>query len=220
MSDILSSLNGRGVVVVGGSGVLGHGVVNGLRNVGCTVAVVDRSLPENPFMDLPGVDQPIFVRADIRDAGDVEAAYEQVDKHIEGLTAVVNAVGTCGHDQPSEDMSEEDWREVIDVNLSGTFWSCQQAARRMLPTGRGSIVNFSSLAGVLVSRSYRTVHYHAAKAALNSLTKALAVEWGGRGVPLTRLHPARSELGGAPDLGRTAQANCAASIAMTPPQCP
>jgi NAD(P)-dependent dehydrogenase (short-subunit alcohol dehydrogenase family) len=75
------------------------------------------------------------------------------------------------------------------VNLSGPFWVCQQAARRMLRHGRGSIVNTASLAGVRIVRNQPHVHYNATKAGLITMGQALADEWGPHGVRVNTIAP-------------------------------
>jgi len=186
MFDILASLHGKAAVVVGGSHGMGDAIVKGLEAAGAEVVIVDLTPPDAPDgEDAP----PNYVAADITDPASVAAAYEQVDQRLGRLDCVINTVGVSGRDQASEDMPESEWRASIDVNLNGTFWSCQQAARRMLPAGGGTIVNFSSLAGIMVARTFRTVHYHAAKAAQNAMTRSLAAEWGPRGIRVNGIAP-------------------------------
>lgn len=187
--DTFGSLRGRGAVVVGGGGVLGLAIADGLRRAGSGVVIVDGECPARTRADQPGVGQPVFVKADVRDPDDVEAAFRQADHHLDQLAAVVNVPGAAGRQQPSQDLSEEEWQDILDRRLSGVFWSCQQAARRMLGAGGGSIVNVSSLAGVLIDRHDQRVHYHTANGAINTLTKGLAVEWGGCGVRVNAVAP-------------------------------
>jgi NAD(P)-dependent dehydrogenase (short-subunit alcohol dehydrogenase family) len=187
--DIISSLHGQGAVVVGGATVAGRQVVDGLRRAGCAVVVVDAEPSGSLYADLGGVEQPAFVKADIRHPDHIEGAFQQVDEHLDTIAALVTLVDATGEQQPSEDLAGREWQDVLDLKLNGVFWSCQQAARRMLAAGTGSIVNVSSLAGVLIDKHDRRVHYHAANSAVNTLTKGLAVEWGSRGVRVNAVAP-------------------------------
>jgi NAD(P)-dependent dehydrogenase (short-subunit alcohol dehydrogenase family) len=187
---MVSSLRGQGAVVVGGATAAGQSVVDGLRRAGSTVVVIDAAPPVRNYAELTQSPQPTLVKADVRDPDQVVAAWEQVDEHLTGGVAVlVTLVDAGGEQHAAEELAGEEWQDVLDRQLSGVFWSCQQAARRMLPSGRGSIVNVSSLAGVLIDKFDRRVHHHAANSAVNTLTKGLAVEWSGRGVRVNAIAP-------------------------------
>ena len=187
--DTFGSLRGRGAVVVGGGSGLGLEIAHGLRRAGSSVVIIARECPARTRASQPGVAQPVFVEADVRDPDAVEAAFRVADHHIGRLAAVINVPDATGRQQPSQDLSDEEWQDILDQRLSGVFWSCQQAARRMLVAGRGSIVNVSSLAGMLIDRYDQRVHYHTANGAINTLTKGLAVEWAGRGVRVNAVAP-------------------------------
>lgn len=190
MIDMLSSLQGQAAVVFGAGAVFGPPVVAALQAAGATVAAIDEQPLEKLYADLPDAERPLVVPADLRDPDRVAAAYAAVDQHHGELAVVINAAGATGAlDRAAEELTEAQWQEGIERTLDATFWSCQQAARRMLPLGRGSIVNITSLAGVLIARSHRAVADHAARSGVNMLTKALAVEWGGRGVRVNAVAP-------------------------------
>jgi NAD(P)-dependent dehydrogenase (short-subunit alcohol dehydrogenase family) len=188
---------------------MGLAAVRGLVELGAAVAVIDR--PADCVAgrdDLAGV---VVVEAELRDHAAVEAAYSSVDAELPSLKAVINAAGIARPDEASVEMSETTWRASIDENVSGLFWSCQQAGRRMLHLGEGSIVNLASLCGLQVARRYRAVHYHAAKAGVIAMTRALAAEWGDRGVRVNSIAPgafmidAPEELSGSDSDQRMAQ---------------
>lgn len=180
------SLAGRGVVVVGGANGVGAAVARGFIEAGANVVTIDMGDPGEPW---PGGKEPARVRADISRRDEVLTAFAEADSYIPRLDVLVNTVGISGADTPSELMWESEWRKVLDVNLTGVFFCCQEAAQRMLPNGSGAIVNYSSLAGVSVAKHYRTVHYHAAKAALITMTSALAAEWGRKGIRVNCIAP-------------------------------
>jgi NAD(P)-dependent dehydrogenase (short-subunit alcohol dehydrogenase family) len=86
-------------------------------------------------------------------------------------------------------MAEAQWQRMLDVNLSGVFYSCQAEATVMLRRRRGSIVNIASMSGVIVNRGIQQAHYNSAKAAVIHLSKSLAMEWCDRGIRVNSISP-------------------------------
>ena len=86
-------------------------------------------------------------------------------------------------------VTDEHWRNVIDVNLNGTFWCCRAFGRHMLAAKRGSIVNVGSMSGFIVNRPQGQISYNASKAGVHHLTKSLAAEWADRGVRVNAVAP-------------------------------
>ena len=101
---------------------------------------------------------------------------------------VCNA-GIARSETPAEDVTDEHWLNVIDVNLNGLFWCCRAFGRHMLAAGRGSIINIGSMSGVIVNKPQPQAYYNASKAAVHHLTKSLAAEWGARGVRVNAVAP-------------------------------
>jgi NAD(P)-dependent dehydrogenase (short-subunit alcohol dehydrogenase family) len=125
-------------------------------------------------------------RGDVSDPAAVAALAEQVRARFGRVDLLVNNAG-ISLITPAEDTSAEQWRRVLDVNLTGPFLLCQAFGRLMLEAGVGSIVNVASIAG-LRGVSDRAA-YNASKHGLIGLTRTLAAEWGGRGVRVNAVCP-------------------------------
>ena len=91
--------------------------------------------------------------------------------------------------QCAEDVADEHWLNVIDVNLNGLFWCCRAFGKPMLAAGRGAIVNIGSMSGYIVNKPQPQAYYNASKAAVHHLTRSLAAEWAPRGVRVNAVAP-------------------------------
>lgn len=111
---------------------------------------------------------------------------DQIHQDFDRLDVLVNNAG-LGANHPAEDVTEEDWDDMMDVNLKGLFFCCQAAGRIMLQQKRGRIINMSSQAGVVGIRQHAV--YSASKGGVNLLTKVLALEWSSRGVTVNAVAP-------------------------------
>jgi NAD(P)-dependent dehydrogenase (short-subunit alcohol dehydrogenase family) len=116
------------------------------------------------------------------------ATARTVVDQLGGLDVLVNMAGICPTVRRSEDLADAEWQQVLDVNLSGTFYCCREAARHMIHAGSGgSIINVSSAHGS--TGVIRMAAYGASKGGVENLTRSLAIEWAPQGVRVNCLAP-------------------------------
>jgi 3-oxoacyl-[acyl-carrier protein] reductase len=169
-----ASLEGKTALVTGGSRGIGAAIARELAAAGASVVLSYRSgkdEAEAVAAEIGGT----AVAADVSDAG----AAAQLVKDAGDIDVLVNNAGLT-RDGLIMRMPDEDWREVIETNLSGCFYTCRAAARGMMKKRGGAIVNISSIVGVHGNPGQ--TNYSASKAGIIGFTKALARELGTRGV--------------------------------------
>jgi len=168
------SLDGKRALVTGGSRGIGRAVALELGRAGADVVVGYRSEADQAEVVASEVGGRA-VQADVSDA-------EQAKALVEGagdIDVLVNNAGTT-RDGVLARMLDEDWRTVLETNLSSTFYTCRAAARGMMKRRAGAIVNISSIVGV--HGNWGQTNYAASKAGIIGFTKSLARELGSRGV--------------------------------------
>src|SRR5258708_1894854 len=117
-----------------------------------------------------------------------EAGADVVGRHGK-IDILVNNAGIARSETPAENVTDEHWLNVIDVNLNGTFWCCRAFGSHMLKARSGAIVNIGSMSGFIVNKPQEQSYYNASKAAVHHLTKSLAAEWVARGVRVNAVPP-------------------------------
>jgi NAD(P)-dependent dehydrogenase (short-subunit alcohol dehydrogenase family) len=190
-------LAGEVAVVIGGTGVLGGALAEGLAQAGAQVAVLGRNAERGAARVnaiKTGGGHAAFFSADAISRDSLRAAQLAIERSLGAPTLLVNAAGgtdpkvTVTADRAVEQIALEDWRANFDLNLvGGVLLPCQEFGPAMAKRGRGSIINLASVsAHVPLSR---VVAYSAAKAAVLSLTQFLAREWAAKGVRVNSITP-------------------------------
>ncbi|MGD1833671.1 MAG: SDR family oxidoreductase [Sphaerochaetaceae bacterium] len=215
MEDALFSVKGRVAIVTGALGQLGAEFANELLSRGARVAVFARNLREESISTLYKEDDiqqknVLFFKVDITKKNEIKTALDQVLETMGVPHILVNNAGIDTQPSappevsgPFEDFPEEVFREVVEVNLVGTFLMTQAVGALMGKEGRGSIINIGSIYGMLspVQDIYaykkeqtgvpfiKPVAYSAAKSGLYNLTRYCATYWGKSGVRVNTLTP-------------------------------
>lgn len=173
----LFDLSGQTAVVVGGNGVLGAAMAEGLAAYGASVAIVGRDTGKaeqvvKQITEAGGTAKAF--KADVLSKPDLEALADEVESWKGGTDILVNAPG-MNSPTPFLDLDMEEYDKIMDVNLKGIVMTCQIFAKRMIDQGKqGSIINISSVSSTTPLSKVFT--YSVSKAGLNSVTQYLARE--------------------------------------------
>ena len=181
-------LDGRTAFVTGGAQGIGWACADALAEAGARVTIADRdeAATARGVAELRAKGHAADgVLLDVADPDAVTAAAEAAG----AVDVLVNNAGIARSDTPAEEVADEHWRHVLDVNLNGTFWCARAFGRGMLAAGRGAIVNIGSMSGLIVNRPQPQSYYNASKAAVHQLTRSLAAEWAPRGVRVNAVAP-------------------------------
>lgn len=187
----LFDLQQQVAVVTGGANGIGLMAVETLARAGARVVLtdVDAEVAERAAAAL--CDQGLEVSArslEVTDEAAVQALFTGLSNDYGRLDVLINSAGTAKR-SATVDTTLDDWNRVINVNLTGLFLCCREAARLMLAQRRGSVINMSSIMGHSGGGIYPNPAYHASKGAVVNLTRALAAEWGEHGVRVNDIAP-------------------------------
>ena len=185
------SLAGRVSVVTGANRGIGRALVTALAEAGSDVVLLVRdpqgAQPVVTELAALGV-RAAAVGADVTNTEQVEAAVAETLATMGRVDVLVNNAGACIH-KAALDVTPQEWREVLDVNVNGV-WNCAQAfGREMVSQGSGVIINVGSMSGQIVNRPQWQPAYNTSKAAVHHLTRSLAAEWAPHGVRVNALAP-------------------------------
>lgn len=180
-------LTGQRALVTGAARGIGAAIAEALAEAGAHVILTDLGTAAEPTAQALR-DKGYSAEAAALDVTD-RAAVDALAETVGALDVLVNNAGIAISNHPAEDMTDEVWNKVLDVNLNGTFWCCRAFGKRMLAQGKGSIVNIGSMSADIVNRPQEQVNYNASKAAVHHLTRSLAAEWGERGVRVNAVAP-------------------------------
>lgn len=189
----LFDLTGKVAIVTGAGSGLGVKFAEGLAEAGAQVVCSGRR-QENidvtaATLRAAGHDA-IAIRADVTDEAAIQAMVQQTIGHYGKVDILVNNAGVANVGPP-EDIPLDEWKWVVDVNLTGVFLSAQAVAREMIKAGNGgSIINIASILGAGASEPSAATAYAATKGAVVNLTRDLAVHWAPYNIRVNALGPA------------------------------
>ncbi|CAN5124588.1 SDR family oxidoreductase [soil metagenome] len=185
-------LDDRVAFITGGAQGIGYCVAEALSEAGARVTLGDRDATalQTAQASLAAKGHAVDCETlDVTDSAQVARVADALFARHGRIDILVNNAGIARSEIAAEDMEDERWLNVLDVNLNGSFWCARAFGRHMLAQGSGSIVNVGSMSGFIVNRPQGQSHYNASKAAVHHLTKSLAAEWAPSGVRVNAVAP-------------------------------
>ena len=188
MSDLFS-LKGKVAMVTGAAQGIGREIALGFAQYGADIVAVD--LNDEKLQSLKTEIETrhrrcLVFKVDLGQIAQIEQMVEKAVKDMGRIDILANIAGVNVH-KAAEEMTEQDWDFVQDINLKALFFCCKAVGKVMLRQGSGKIINMSSSFG-MVGFGGRTA-YASSKAAVSNLTKTLALEWSSRGIHVNAIAP-------------------------------
>jgi NAD(P)-dependent dehydrogenase (short-subunit alcohol dehydrogenase family) len=201
-------LDKRVAVITGGTRGIGRGIAEAFAAAGAAVVLSGKSPDKGQqALDDMGIgDRAMFVPCDVRRQADVNHLVDQAAQRYGSVDIMVNNAGGSDGFALVHEMTDEAWLNALDFNLNAVFWGTRRALRYMLERGWGRIINISSVEGKQGNKP-AVSHYITNKHAINGLTKAVATEYGTKGITCNAICPGAIETDTMRELGPQAAAS-------------
>ncbi len=188
-AENITDLSKRTAVVMGGTSGLGRAIAVALARSGANVVATGRreELVAAVFGEIESVGRQTLRRTvDISTRESIDALRDAVTDKFGGVDILVNAAGRTAR-KPTAEVTETEWIEILDTNLTGTLRACQSFYEPLILSGRGKIINIASLASFVAF--HEVAAYGASKAGVLALTRSLGAEWAKDGINVNALVP-------------------------------
>lgn len=181
-------MTGKIAAVTGGARGIGRACADALQVMGCKIALLD-VLEDRVAQSAAEMGKgTIGIVCDVTSKDSVTAAFDAVKQEFGRIDVLVTSAGLCIWAK-AEEMTEDEWDKVLDINLKGLFLCCQAAGKIMIEQKSGAIVNIASMSASIANRPQSQCGYNSSKAGVKHLTKSLAVEWAEHNVRVNCISP-------------------------------
>lgn len=191
MEQSIFSLHGQVGIVTGAGQGLGKVFCHAFARAGANVVVTDINPTTGATTAREVQDigrESLFIPTDVRQQASVKEMVRQTMERFGRIDFLMNNAGIVKWGA-AEDVTEEEWRNVLDVNLTGLFFCCQEVGKQMIARGGGRIINIASMSGLIVNRPQSQTSYNVSKAGVIHLTRSLAVEWAQHNIRVNAIAP-------------------------------
>ena len=179
------NLKNKKVLITGATGGIGNCLVDKFHNLGALI--VASGTNEKKLNDLKNKYPKIHIeKFKLDEHKDIEAFIDKIDKKLEGIEILINNAGIT-LDNLSIRLSEENWKKVLDINLTSSFLMCKFAIKKMLKKKYGKIVNITSIVGH--TGNLGQANYAASKAGIVAYSKTLAIEYARKSININCVSP-------------------------------
>lgn len=186
----MQRLEGKTCIVTGAARGIGRATCKRLADEKAFVAITDVLDDEGEALcdEITAEGgRAVFRHLDVTDEAEVDAVFKKIAADHGGLYVLVNNAGISGADKPTDQLSADEWSKVMDVNVNGVFYCTRAAIPLMREQGGGSIVNLSSIYGIIGAPDIPP--YHASKGAVREMSKTDAVQYAKEGIRVNSVHP-------------------------------
>ncbi|MDL0429509.1 glucose 1-dehydrogenase [Marinobacter sp. TBZ242] len=186
----MERLEGKVAAVTGGAVGIGAATVIRMAEEGASVAILDRQDKEGEALARQLKDRGLkagYWHCDVTSEQEVKQTLDKVAETFGGLTVLVNNAGIAGANKPTHELTEEEWDLVQNVNVKGVFFCTKHAIPHMKKAGVGSIINLSSIYGLISAPDIPP--YHASKGAVRLMSKTDALLYATENIRVNSIHP-------------------------------
>ncbi|MBA2321274.1 MAG: glucose 1-dehydrogenase [Deltaproteobacteria bacterium] len=185
----MSRLHGKVAVVTGGANGLGEAIAGRMAEEGAAIAILDRDERGREVAEklAAGGSRAIFKRVDVTDEQQVASSFTSVAQDLGSITVLVNNAGIEGVNKPTDQLDLADWEKVMAVNSTAVFLCTKHVIAHMRAAGVGSIINISSIYGILGGADVPP--YHASKGAVRVMSKNDALTYAAENIRVNSVHP-------------------------------
>lgn len=192
MNHGLFNLSGKVAIVTGAGRGLGEAMARGLAEAGADIVIADLDIA-NATRVAKGIEQQgrtaLPLKVDVTAPGDLRKMVEAVVNQFGKIDILVNNAGIPRTGKVSEELAEESWQRVMDVNLNGVFFCSKYVGIQMIRQKFGRIINISSISGLIANKGRQVTDYCVSKGGIIMLTKSLASEWAQHNINVNAIAP-------------------------------